>query len=230
MHEHELELWTTALFNDFLAAPLDALLTAIGHPAADPAHPWETWLVMELLVVAILVVTVAFVRSRLSVDNLGNCSTFEGALQFSEHPAKRWGSSTLKNVLFRHVVHLHSGDEPDRDHSWFRIADDGLRGPRGCPYAPGFTITPWVCVNWACGNIWLNFWGRVVAGLVDDSDRDHRSLCTYALADGSSLRQHVCRRSDYQRFITDLSGRPWSSWPYTSLWLFYRLTFLLCSR
>ncbi len=51
--------------------------------AQDPAHPWETWLVMELLVVAILVVAVAIVRSRLSVDRPGKLQhIFEGLYEF----------------------------------------------------------------------------------------------------------------------------------------------------
>ena len=32
--------------------------------ANDPAHPWETWLVMEILVVAILMVLVGVVRAE----------------------------------------------------------------------------------------------------------------------------------------------------------------------
>jgi len=35
----EQELWSTALFNRFLAGPLDSFLSAIGRPAADPVHP-----------------------------------------------------------------------------------------------------------------------------------------------------------------------------------------------
>ncbi|HYL38032.1 MAG TPA: hypothetical protein VEV17_19100 [Bryobacteraceae bacterium] len=41
MQEHEVDLWTTKLFNRFLGGPLDSLLNAIGRPPADPAHPWE---------------------------------------------------------------------------------------------------------------------------------------------------------------------------------------------
>lgn len=65
----ESEVWTTVLFNRFLAGPLDSLLTAIGHPPADPAHPWENWITMEILVVAIILVLFAYLRSRLSVRN-----------------------------------------------------------------------------------------------------------------------------------------------------------------
>lgn len=63
----ESELWLTALFNRFLAGPADAVLNAV-NVKHDPAHPWSNWMSMELLVVAIIVVLFAILRSRLSVD------------------------------------------------------------------------------------------------------------------------------------------------------------------
>jgi F-type H+-transporting ATPase subunit a len=79
----ETELWSTALFNRFLAAPLDSFLSAIGKPAADPAHPWENWLTMEILVVAIILVLFAVVKSKLSVENPGRLQlTFEAMYKF----------------------------------------------------------------------------------------------------------------------------------------------------
>jgi F-type H+-transporting ATPase subunit a len=68
---HENELWLTALFNQYLAAPANAILDAFGIAARDPAKPWENWIVMELLVVAILLALVAALRPRLSVDQPG---------------------------------------------------------------------------------------------------------------------------------------------------------------
>ena len=35
MPEREVDLWTTKLFNEFLAAPLTSFLTAIGFPGDD---------------------------------------------------------------------------------------------------------------------------------------------------------------------------------------------------
>ena len=79
----EAEVWTTVLFNRFLAAPLDSFLSAIGKPAADPAHPWENWITMEILVVAIILVLFAILRSRLSVENPGKLQlTFEAMYKF----------------------------------------------------------------------------------------------------------------------------------------------------
>ncbi len=65
------ENWLTAIFNEYLSGAANAGLGLFGIKAQDSLHPWETWLVMELLVVVILVVTVAMLRSRLSVDRPG---------------------------------------------------------------------------------------------------------------------------------------------------------------
>ncbi|HEX6896653.1 MAG TPA: F0F1 ATP synthase subunit A, partial [Bryobacteraceae bacterium] len=96
MQEHEVELWTTKLFNDVLAAPANAVLKAIGHPAADPAHPWTNWLTMELLVVAIIIVFFAILRGRLSANNPGKLQlTFEAIYNFvagQAHDAVEHGS------------------------------------------------------------------------------------------------------------------------------------------
>ena len=85
------------LFNRFLAGPLDSLLNAVGHPAADPAHPWENWITMEILVVAIIVVLFAVVRPRLSVEHPGKLQlTFEALYKFFEgqaHDALEHGST-----------------------------------------------------------------------------------------------------------------------------------------
>ncbi|MGA2212568.1 MAG: F0F1 ATP synthase subunit A [Bryobacteraceae bacterium] len=79
----ETELWSTALFNRFLAGPLDSFLSAVGHPAADRAHPWENWITMEILVVAIILVLFGVLRSRLSVENPGKLQlTFEAMYKF----------------------------------------------------------------------------------------------------------------------------------------------------
>jgi len=69
--EHESEFFLTKLFNDYLSGPANSVLTAIGHPAEDPQHPWGNWLVIELLVVAIIIILFAMLRSRLSADKPG---------------------------------------------------------------------------------------------------------------------------------------------------------------
>jgi len=67
--EHELAL--TALFNQYLAAPANALLGALGMTAEHPTHPWKNWLVMEILVVVLIMLIAAIVRGRLSAENPG---------------------------------------------------------------------------------------------------------------------------------------------------------------
>jgi F-type H+-transporting ATPase subunit a len=69
MTEHE--PWLTALFNEHLAGVANAILGLVNYKVEDPAHPWATWMVMEILVVAILFVLLAMLRPRLSADNPG---------------------------------------------------------------------------------------------------------------------------------------------------------------
>lgn len=63
--------WLTAIFNQFLSGPANAVLGIFNIKAHDPAHPWETWLVMEILVVAIIMLLALIVRNSLSADNPG---------------------------------------------------------------------------------------------------------------------------------------------------------------
>jgi F-type H+-transporting ATPase subunit a len=67
----EHELWLTRLFNEYLAGPANTALAWFGLHAHDPAHPWENWLVMELVVVALMMIVVANIRSGLSVETPG---------------------------------------------------------------------------------------------------------------------------------------------------------------
>ncbi|HSP67434.1 MAG TPA: F0F1 ATP synthase subunit A [Bryobacteraceae bacterium] len=69
MPEHE--LWLTALFNDYFAGAANAILGIFSIHAENQARPWENWIVMELLVVAILMILAALVRSSLSADKPG---------------------------------------------------------------------------------------------------------------------------------------------------------------
>jgi len=119
----ETEVWTTALFNRFLAGPLDSLLAAIGHPATDPAHPWENWITMEILVVAIIMVVFAMLRTRLSYDKPGKLQmTFEGIYSFVaeqahdtiEHDSKRYLSfvgTLFIFILFMNLIGVVPGFE-----------------------------------------------------------------------------------------------------------------------
>ena len=67
----EQELWLTALVNNYLPGVANAILNLVRMPAEDPSRPWQNWVVMELLVVAILLVLAAVLRRALSVDKPG---------------------------------------------------------------------------------------------------------------------------------------------------------------
>src|SRR5579872_638360 len=70
-HQAEVDVWTTVLFNKFLAEPADKLLSALGIKIEDPAHPWSNWMTMEILVVILLMLLVLAVKRSLSVDRPG---------------------------------------------------------------------------------------------------------------------------------------------------------------
>ncbi len=66
MHEHE--LWITALCNQLLAGPANAILGLVGQHAHDPAKPWSNFQSMQLLVFVIMIVLFGVVKSSFSVD------------------------------------------------------------------------------------------------------------------------------------------------------------------
>jgi F-type H+-transporting ATPase subunit a len=81
--EAERELALTALFNDYLAAPANALLGALKITVENPKHPWANWLVMEIFVVVLIMVIVALLRSGLSATNPGKVQqVFELVYEF----------------------------------------------------------------------------------------------------------------------------------------------------
>ena len=89
------ELGLTRLFNDYLAGPANALLGLFNIKAANPARPWENWIVMEILVAVLLMATAAVLRSSLSADKPGALQQiFEGI----------WGfiNSTIDEVGVQH--------------------------------------------------------------------------------------------------------------------------------
>jgi len=69
MPEHE--LWLTAQFNEHLAGIANAILGIFNVHANDPSHPWENWIVCELVVMAFLMILAAIVRWGLSPDKPG---------------------------------------------------------------------------------------------------------------------------------------------------------------
>lgn len=67
----EPDAWLTTILNDTLAGPANAICQAVGFKVEDAARPWSNWLAFELLVVALILILFAVLRSRLSVDNPG---------------------------------------------------------------------------------------------------------------------------------------------------------------
>ena len=86
------ENWLTAIFNHYLAGVANAILGLVNLKANDPAHPWETWLVMELLVFAILILLVAAVKPKLSAERPGKLQhLFETVYDFLKTQASEVG-------------------------------------------------------------------------------------------------------------------------------------------
>ena len=67
--EVEHELFLTRILNDALAGPANAVLKMVG--LKEDARPWDNALPMEILVVLLMVVLFAVLKSRLSVDKPG---------------------------------------------------------------------------------------------------------------------------------------------------------------
>lgn len=65
----EQELWFTRILNDYLAGPANAVLSLVHQPT--DAHPWSNWMAMEILVVGIIIILFAILRTRFSVDKPG---------------------------------------------------------------------------------------------------------------------------------------------------------------
>src|SRR6266852_9773398 len=146
MQEHEVELWTTKLFNQYLASPLDAFLTAIGKPAVDRAHPWENWITMEILVVLIIMVLFAILRARLSYDKPGKLQiTLEAIYEFVNGQASEGiGHGSGKFVpflgtLFIFILFMNLiGVIP------------GFESPTMTPAVPaGLAVSTFLFYNWA---------------------------------------------------------------------------------
>jgi F-type H+-transporting ATPase subunit a len=123
MQEHEIDVWTTTLLNRYLAAPLDSFLSAIGHPPANPAHPWENWISMEIFVVLVIMALFALLRPRLSVDKPGKLQlTFEAIYGFvlgQTHEGVEHGGAKYVNffgtlfifILFMNMIGIIPGFE-----------------------------------------------------------------------------------------------------------------------
>jgi F-type H+-transporting ATPase subunit a len=74
-HHHE-EIWLARQFNDHLPGLGNTILKLL-HQAPEP-RPWYNFMVMEILVMLIIILLFAFLRTRLSMDRPGKLQqTFE---------------------------------------------------------------------------------------------------------------------------------------------------------
>ena len=81
MEAPEHEIWLTKIFNDNLAPVGNSILNLVGLPSQH--RPWANFITMQLLVVAILMVLLAILNSKLSVDRPGKLQhTFEVIHEF----------------------------------------------------------------------------------------------------------------------------------------------------
>jgi F-type H+-transporting ATPase subunit a len=67
----EHQIWFTAFLNKLLGGVVTPLLVKIGQAPSDPAAPIPNYVAMQILVVFLLVVGMAFLRRSLSVENPG---------------------------------------------------------------------------------------------------------------------------------------------------------------
>ena len=127
----EQELGLTRLFNNFLAGPANAILGMFNITAENAARPWQNWLVMELLVVALLMITVAILKAKLSVDKPGTLQhMFELLYEFFDNTV--------------HEVGIHHGEKylPYIGTVFIFILSMNLIGAIPAFEAP--TMAPWV--------------------------------------------------------------------------------------
>ncbi|WP_031498504.1 F0F1 ATP synthase subunit A [Bryobacter aggregatus] len=87
MHEHE--LWFTALLNQYLAGPANALIGLFGQHAHDHDKPWTNYNAMLVFVVLFLLVLPWIVRMGLSLARPGYLQqTFELLVTFIKGQAE----------------------------------------------------------------------------------------------------------------------------------------------
>jgi F-type H+-transporting ATPase subunit a len=85
----EHELWFTALLNKLLAGVVTPMVTSLGFPPADPAHPIPNYVAMQVLLLIIMIGGALYLRSRLSVERPGKFQhIMEVAVEFTRNLAQ----------------------------------------------------------------------------------------------------------------------------------------------
>ena len=79
----EHELWFTAILNKLFGGPVDSLLTRMGSPAANAAHPIPNYIAMELLAAFVILAISLLLRGKLSVESPGTLQqAMESVVEF----------------------------------------------------------------------------------------------------------------------------------------------------
>ncbi len=79
----EHELWFTAILNKLFGGPVDYLLTRMGSPAANAAHPIPNYIAMELLAAFVILAISLLLRGKLSVESPGTLQqAMESVVEF----------------------------------------------------------------------------------------------------------------------------------------------------
>lgn len=87
----EHEIWLTRLFNDHLAGLGNSILSLLHTQATNPARPWQNYITVQLLVLALMVVLFAFLRSTFSVENPSKLQlTFEAIYKFFDQQSHQY--------------------------------------------------------------------------------------------------------------------------------------------
>jgi F-type H+-transporting ATPase subunit a len=153
MHGHH-ESWFTALLNQFLAGPANAVYQMVGKTPQDPAHPFPDWLATEIFCMFVIMALAAIVRASLSMDKPGTLQhLFESIYGFVKEQAHDViGHGSSKFVGYSATVFLF-------------IVVMNLIG-----LVPAFespTMFPWVPLGLAiCTFLYYNFWGFKVQGVL----------------------------------------------------------------
>jgi F-type H+-transporting ATPase subunit a len=151
MEEHELGI--TALFNEYFAGLANWILSLVGLTAKDPTKPWENWIVVELLVVALLMLVAALVRSSLSAEK-------PGKLQHLFEMIQGFIADTI------HQVGVHHGEQyvPYVGTVFLFILSMNLIGIIPAFESP--TMAPWVPAGMAiCTFLYFNAMGFKAHGI-----------------------------------------------------------------
>jgi F-type H+-transporting ATPase subunit a len=99
MTEHE--IWLTRFFNDYLAGVGNALLSLFHQAPAENGRPWVNYMVMQILVAVIIMVLLAIVKPKLSVDKPGK---LQQIFELIYHFVKDQGEDQVGHEAHEHIV------------------------------------------------------------------------------------------------------------------------------